>query len=311
LGFGEGDEATVLVPGRTTYYFRRQITLPADRVVTEATLGLLRDDGAIVYVNGVEVCRSNMPAGPVTADTRAATATTGQDESRWYEAAVDRAAFAAGVNVVAVEVHQISPASSDISFDLHLEAELGEIVFDDVTAPSRPVALVAEARTATRVMLSWGAASDDVGVVGYRVFVNGLEVGSTSKLAFLVRDLLPETEYRFKVFAFDAAGNVSPRSRIVKATTFADTSRPSRPRHTTLTPLVDSIVIDWDPASDNVGISHYLLKSGGVVLGTTTDTSWLMGGLEPGTEYAVALWAFDTSGNRSRRVLRRTTTLTD
>ena len=182
---------------------------------------------------------------------------------------------------------------------------------DDVTPPSKPVALVAEARTATRVMLSWGAASDDVGVVGYRVFVNGVEVGETTKLAFLVRDLLPETQYRFKVFAVDAAGNVSPRSRIVKATTFADTARPSRPKHTTVTPFVDSILIDWDPATDNVGVSHYLLKSGGVVLGTTTDTSWVMGGLEPGTEYAVALWAFDTSGNRSRRVLRRTTTLTD
>jgi chitodextrinase len=149
------------------------------------------------------------------------------------------------------------------------------------------------------VKLTWGAATDDVGVVGYRVFANGVEVGYTSNLGYLVRRLVPETEYRFKVFAVDAAGNVSRRSRIAWATTFADTSRPSRPKHTTVTPFVDSILVDWDRATDNVGISHYLF------------TSWVMGGLEPGTEYTVALWAFDTSGNRSRRVLRQTTTLTD
>jgi hypothetical protein len=109
LGFGEGDEATVLLPGMTAYYFRRQFTIPTGRAVTEATLGLVRDDGAIVYVNGVEVHRSNMEAGPVTADTRAATATIGHDESRWYDAPVDEAVFQAGVNVIAVEVHQNSP----------------------------------------------------------------------------------------------------------------------------------------------------------------------------------------------------------
>lgn len=179
---------------------------------------------------------------------------------------------------------------------------------DDVTPPGRPVGLEAEVRSATRVRLSWGAASDDVGVVGYRVFVNGRRVGYTSNLRFVVRGLLPETEYRFKVRAVDAAGNVSPRSRIVRATTFADTQRPSRPKNVTVSASASSIVVDWDPATDNVGVSHYLLKSGGVFLGPTTGTSWVIDGLEPGTEYAVALWAFDTSGNRSRRVLRRITT---
>ncbi len=188
------------------------------------------------------------------------------------------------------------------------DADVG-YVSSDVVPPGRPLRLVAEVRSATRVMLSWGAASDDVGVVGYRVFVNGVEVGYTSSLAFLVRRLLPETQYRFKVFAVDAAGNVSPRSRIVKATTLADTTRPSRPRHTTVTASATEVFVDWNRAIDNVGISHYLVKSGGRVLGRTTDTSWVMSGLQPGTEYAVALWAVDTSGNRSRRVLRRITTL--
>jgi chitodextrinase len=73
--------------------------------------------------------------------------------------------------------------------------------------------------------------------------------------------------------------------------------------------FIDSIVVDWDAASDNVGVDHYWVKSGGVVLGTTTDTSWVLEGLEPGTEYTVVVRAVDTSGNRGRRVVRTTTTL--
>jgi chitodextrinase len=180
---------------------------------------------------------------------------------------------------------------------------------DDVTPPTRPRLLTAEARSATRIRLDWAPASDDVGVVGYRVYQNNAMIGYTEELAFISRHLQPETEYRFKVFAVDEEGNVSPRSRIRKATTFADTKRPSRPKNTTVTATADKIFVDWDPATDNVGISHYWVKSGGVVLGTPTETSWVIKGLEPGTDYTVVVRAVDTSGNRSRRVVRYITTL--
>ena len=69
FGYGDGDEATILNWGRDpndkyiTYYFRKSfnVTNPAD--IKQLKLNLLRDDGAIVYLNGVEVVRSNMPNG--------------------------------------------------------------------------------------------------------------------------------------------------------------------------------------------------------------------------------------------------------
>ena len=63
FGFGNTGVVTTLTKAqqRTTYYFRRTFTVTG--TPTPATLELLRDDGAVVYVNGQEVARSNMPTG--------------------------------------------------------------------------------------------------------------------------------------------------------------------------------------------------------------------------------------------------------
>jgi hypothetical protein len=83
-------------------------------------LGLLRDDGAVVYLNGTEVYRSNMPVGTIGYQTLASTAIGGTDESTWYTAAINKGLVVSGTNVIAVEVHQSDAASSDVSFDLSL-----------------------------------------------------------------------------------------------------------------------------------------------------------------------------------------------
>jgi hypothetical protein len=84
----------------------------------------LRDDGAVVYLNGVEVLRSNMPAGAITFTTPAVLAVGGADESTFFGAEISRAPLVTGTNVLAVEIHQQSGTSSDISFDLRISAEL-------------------------------------------------------------------------------------------------------------------------------------------------------------------------------------------
>ena len=122
LGFGEGDEQTVLPAGGTAYYFRRTFQVPDPSKVGSLRLGLVRDDGAAVYVNGVEVLRSNLPAGTLTPATLAPLAIGGADESAWTEVDVPVSLLTAGTNTVAVEVHQQSAASSDVSFDLRLTA---------------------------------------------------------------------------------------------------------------------------------------------------------------------------------------------
>ncbi|MFM1768173.1 MAG: hypothetical protein RJA22_702 [Verrucomicrobiota bacterium] len=124
LGYGDGDEATVVASGggRITTYFRHAFVLPVDRAaVSNLTVRLLRDDGAVVYLNGTEVFRSGMPAGVVTASTLAAGTAGPWDEwQRLHEAPVPASLLVAGTNLLAVEVHQDSSVSPDASFDLEL-----------------------------------------------------------------------------------------------------------------------------------------------------------------------------------------------
>lgn len=128
LGYGDGDERTVLSYGtsttnrRITYYFRRSFSVADPAALNALAARFIRDDGAVIYLNGVEVVRSNMPAGSVGYTTLATTAIGGADESAWIEASIDPALLVAGVNVLAVEIHQQSASSSDVSFDLELRA---------------------------------------------------------------------------------------------------------------------------------------------------------------------------------------------
>ncbi|MCP5526746.1 MAG: lamin tail domain-containing protein [Verrucomicrobiales bacterium] len=128
LGYGNGDEATTLDFGedaankRITAYFRRQFNVPAANPEAVLTVELVRDDGAAVYLNGVEVVRDNLPTGALDPDTRALTAVGGSAETQANPFVLPAGNLVAGDNVLAVEVHQANPTSSDLRFDLALHA---------------------------------------------------------------------------------------------------------------------------------------------------------------------------------------------
>jgi len=82
----------------------------------------VRDDGAVVYLNGVELVRHNMPAGALSSETTAASGVGSVEESEWFTFEVSPDTLVAGTNILAVEVHQSSGTSSDVSFDLTLQA---------------------------------------------------------------------------------------------------------------------------------------------------------------------------------------------
>jgi len=129
LGYGDGDEATVVSYGTDsnnkyiTTWFRHAFSVTNTAAIQSLTLRLMRDDGAVVYLNGTEVVRNNMPAGTIGYQTSASSAIGGGDENAWHEFALPVSALQNGNNVVSVEIHQISVTSSDISFDLELKAQ--------------------------------------------------------------------------------------------------------------------------------------------------------------------------------------------
>jgi hypothetical protein len=126
LGYGDGDEATVVPSGPVnnfwiTTYYRRVFHVNDPGSVTNVSLALKRDDGAIVYLNGTEVVRDGMAAGAVNYLTRATSTVSGADEDAFFNYAINPALLMPGTNVIAVEVHQVTNTSSDVSFDLRLD----------------------------------------------------------------------------------------------------------------------------------------------------------------------------------------------
>lgn len=119
IGFG-GDAAAKHV----TSYFRREFEVPDPSRVVTLVLGLMRDDGAVVYLNGTEIHRSNMPTGAITAATLASDSVGSADETTFFETEIAPARLRAGRNVLAVEIHQQSRGSSDLRFDLRMTGYL-------------------------------------------------------------------------------------------------------------------------------------------------------------------------------------------
>jgi len=126
LGYGDGDETTVVNYGddsnqkHITTYFRKIFSVSDPNSVNDLIARLKRDDGAVVYLNGNEVIRSNISSGDITAETVASTAVSSDEEDAFYEYTIPSNDLVAGENCVAVEIHQISETSSDISFDFEL-----------------------------------------------------------------------------------------------------------------------------------------------------------------------------------------------
>ncbi len=126
LGYGEDDEATILDYGgnpdnkHITYYFRKKFTVVDPAGFNKMTINLLLDDGAVIYLNGKEVARYNMPAVTVTGSTLASSAIA--TENIYYALTISGISLLAGENLMAVELHQNSATSTDISFDLYVSA---------------------------------------------------------------------------------------------------------------------------------------------------------------------------------------------
>lgn len=100
-----------------TTWFRTTFDV-ADPTAFEAlSLHLRRDDGAAVYVNGVEVHRSNLAVG-ATAQSYASTGVYGVDQDTYEPAIVPPGVVVSGTNTVAVELHNQSATSADLVLDL-------------------------------------------------------------------------------------------------------------------------------------------------------------------------------------------------
>lgn len=124
FGYGDGAEGTTLRPTTSptnslTYYFRTSFSLADPTSVGSLLFSVRRDDGVVVYLNGSELFRMNMPpTNPITYGTLASSSVA--DEVSYFPTNVSAGALTSGANLLAVELHQQSATSSDAHFDLDL-----------------------------------------------------------------------------------------------------------------------------------------------------------------------------------------------
>ena len=129
LGYGEKDEATTIKSGGVgglkspTSYFRLAFDVADPEKISDTVIGLLRDDGAAVYLNGAEIARDNLPEGEILFETLALDGVSSTAESSFFDFEVPASLLVSGRNVLAVEVHQNSLGSSDLSFDFDMRAK--------------------------------------------------------------------------------------------------------------------------------------------------------------------------------------------
>ena len=120
FGFGEGDESTLVATGQEAYYFAHEFDVENSDAIGPVELTLTVDDGAVIYLNGTEVHRTNMPAGPITATSRPTQWVGGADEAP-KTVTIDGAALVDGTNTITAEVHNFWPGNPDLSFNLELD----------------------------------------------------------------------------------------------------------------------------------------------------------------------------------------------
>jgi hypothetical protein len=132
LGYESGEATTVGYGTNAsqkfvTTYFRTYFTVTNVSNLSGLTFRLRRDDGAVVYLNGGEVYRENMPTNLITYTNTAVTnvgGTASAYSTRVFATDALSQPLREGGNVLAVEVHQSGRGSSDILLDLEVDGEL-------------------------------------------------------------------------------------------------------------------------------------------------------------------------------------------
>lgn len=124
IGWGGDGEVTAIptTPSKpNAMYFRKTFTVAnPGAFAAMLDLAVIRDDGMVVYLNGTEIFRDNLPAGPLTYDTRALGSVGNSNERVPFRAQIPRTALLAGVNTLAVEIHQRNTNDDDCGFDCAL-----------------------------------------------------------------------------------------------------------------------------------------------------------------------------------------------
>lgn len=212
LGYGENDENTVVGFGgninnrHITTYFRKTFVAPKNGY-DAIRLGLKRDDGAVVYLDGGEIARDNLPGGTISYNTAASA--NASDDGQYFNPYAGEFPLSQGLHTMAVEIHQRSRFSSDISFDLELIASRSlsaGVTNISATAATISGHLTNEGQGPTTVRVLIGTTDGGANPAAWdRIITVGQEAKGTFDA--IVTGLAAETTYVYRLQAVNSAGS--------------------------------------------------------------------------------------------------------
>lgn len=186
----------------------------------------------------------------------------------------------------------------------------------DTTPPTTPANVVATASSQTQIGLTWSSSSDNVLVTGYEVerctgagCSNFANIGATAATTYSNSGLTQNTTYRYRIRAYDAAGNFSSYSSIASSTTAAETTPPSVPGTLSASAASGTQAnLSWGASTDSGGsnLSGYKIErcqgsgcSGFAQIAVTASTSYPDTTLSSAVTYQYRVRAYDGAGNNS------------
>lgn len=193
IGYGDGDEATLINDQTKTVYLRHPFFVSDSSAYQDLDLNLIYDDGAVVYLNGIEKWRVNMPSDTIVYGTFASS--NSGDNALAFTTILN--SFVTGMNLLAIEVHQRSSSSSDISFDFKLTANIPGAV--NVTRGP-----YLQKGSPSRMTLKWRTATSTESIIHYGINQNNL-VNEISDLTpkteheVVLNGLSPNTKYYYEI----------------------------------------------------------------------------------------------------------------
>ncbi|HXG49471.1 MAG TPA: lamin tail domain-containing protein, partial [Methylomirabilota bacterium] len=183
IGYGDGDEATVLPTSAAGNYlslfFRKTFVIANPATVSQLILSVTVDDGAVAWLNGTEVGRINLPEGPLAYNSAAVLA----EERRTMTSANIASLLVPGSNVIAIQAFNANLGSSDLNMDAVLTAELDEAPTITLTDPA-PSTTVTELTLINVVFSESVSGVDAADLLINGVAATGMQVVSPREYVF-------------------------------------------------------------------------------------------------------------------------------
>ena len=192
-----------------TLYFRKVVNIANPNFYNSFQINAKFDDGIVVWVNGVEAFRNNMPAGAPMYATLA-TASISGNGATVFTGSISTALFVPGNNIIAVEIHQNLVTSTDLFFDMELRGMVTALTRGPYLQMGNQTGITVRWRTAaaTNSRVTWGTAFGT-----YPTTVDSATV--TTEHEVRVTGLSPDTKYFYTIGSTTQTLQASPTNYVL------------------------------------------------------------------------------------------------